>query len=333
MGLGIAEAALGPAAFSLIRDSFSEDKRGRAFATLQASHLVGTGTALAGGGALFGAATAGKFAHIPLLGTMHPWQQVLVILGSIGFPVAALMLTVKEPARTVSIQVKKGSAGFGEALGYVARNKSIFIPFWAGITFFQLAQGGLSGWTAMTVHRTWNIPIPTIGAFMGPLQIAMGLIGAFSFGTAVDVATKRGVKNSPLVIGAAGLSFVAAAAIAQFFVAPLRVAIVLYVVMLFFIAANSTSAAAGLAQLVPTKLAGKLQALTGLAINLLGLAFGSTLVAVVSKTFFHGPNALHDALAIVVGICTVLGISMYLLVLRALARQRAAGTVDPTMGL
>ena len=66
MGLGIAEAALAPAAFSMIRDSFSLTQRARAFAVLNSAHLVGGGSALLVGGALLGFASNGGLHSLSL---------------------------------------------------------------------------------------------------------------------------------------------------------------------------------------------------------------------------------------------------------------------------
>lgn len=321
MGLGIAEAALGPAAFSLIRDSFPPSQRGRAFATFQASHLIGTGSALLVGGALLGMATAGKFANVPILGALHPWQQVLVALGVVGIPVGFLTLTMREPvvpARAPGSKVP----GFGEALRFVGRNKSVFLPFWAGIALFTMAQGGMTAWTAMTVHRTWGIPIPEVGAILGPIQIVMALVGSFTFGTILDLATKRGLPDAPVFVGAISLSLAAVAALSQLFITTIGGAMVAYVFLLFFFAANSISGSAGLALIAPRQLAGKLQAITGIAINLLGLATGATVVALISSNFFAGPRALHDGLVSVIVGDFVLGVAMFTLVSFALRRRR-----------
>jgi MFS family permease len=330
MGLGISEAALGPASFSLIRDTFAPAYRGRAFATMQASHQIGTGAALAGGGLLFGLAGSGAFSRLPIVGALHPWQQVLIIVGLIGVPLAGLMMTMKEPPRVrteAAAAAARNAPGFAEALSFVGRNRRVFIPYWIAVSLLQIAVGGMS-WVVMTVHRTWHVPIPAIGAVIGPTQIALGLIGAFSFGTFLDLITRRGLRDAPLKVGSAWLSVVAAAAIALFFVTSLPVAMALYVVMLFFLSANSTSAAAALALIAPAHLAGKLQSITGLAINLTGLALGPTLVALVSEHLFTGPRALHDAMLAVISTCLVLGLTMYGLVLRALSRRHGANGAE-----
>jgi uncharacterized membrane protein (DUF4010 family) len=77
--------------------------------------------------------------------------------------------------------------------------------------------------------------------------------------------------------------------------------------------------------MAPARLAGKLQAISGIATNLIGLASGPTIVALVGEHVFSGPRALHDAMASVVVVAIILGVCMYALVRRGLKRQ---GIVD-----
>jgi hypothetical protein len=180
----------------------------------------------------------------------------------------------------------------------------------------------------MTVHRTWNMPIPMVGATLGPIQVAIALIGAFTMGTVVDLATKQGIRAAPFFVATISLSIAALAALAQLFIPSTGGAVIAYVVMLFFFAASGIVSSVGLALIAPRALAGKLSALTGIAINLLGLATGATVVALVSSHLFSGPRALHDGLVSVVATDFMLGVSMFSLVSRALRRRYRDGQPD-----
>lgn len=323
MGLGIAEAVLGPAAFSLIRNSFPATQRGRAFAIFNSSHLIGTGSALLVGGSLFGFASHGGFAGVPLMGALHPWQQAMFVLGLVGLPFGLLVLTMREPKRNAPTGPAASASGFGDALRYAARNKAVLLPFWAGVALFTLAQGG-ANWTSMVIHRSWDVPIPTIGRVLGPLQIVIGLVGSLTLGVIMDRVARRGRPDAPFIVCAVSLALSGIAMALQFAISSLQVAAVIYVLQIFFFAAHAVTASAGLALIAPPALAGKLQAITGLAANLIGLALGPTIVALVGEHVFSGPHALHDAFVLVVVIAVALGVCMYMLVSRALHRQARA---------
>jgi len=319
MGLGMAEAAVGPAAFSLIRNTFPASQRGRAFALFNSSHLIGLGSSLFVGGALYGMALDHRFAGLPFVGGLRSWQQVMAILGFIGLPIGALILTMREPAReTVHDGAPRSS--FRDCFAYIAEHKSTLLPFWVGLAFFTMAQGG-AGWTSMVIHRTWDVPIPIVGKALGPIAMIVGFVGSLTMGTVMDMLARRGRKDAPIFVCMCALVVSAVLMAAQLFIAPLAPAAVIYVLQIFFFAAHAVAASAGLALMAPPRLAGKLQALSGIATNLIGLASGPTIVALASTYLFSGPRALHDAMASVVVITILLGVAMYALVRRGLRRQ------------
>ncbi len=78
-GVGIGEAAITPAAYSLIRDGFPPEKRGRAFGIFSAGSYIGAAAAVMLTGALLGLISKGALKSVPWVGGLHPWQAVLVV--------------------------------------------------------------------------------------------------------------------------------------------------------------------------------------------------------------------------------------------------------------
>ena len=97
--VGVGEAALAPAAMSIIADMFPAERRGMAIGLFVMGMAVGGGVAISIGGAVLGLAQAGAFAGLPLLGTLAPWRAVLVLLGLSGVPLLLLLATTREPER------------------------------------------------------------------------------------------------------------------------------------------------------------------------------------------------------------------------------------------
>jgi hypothetical protein len=56
--------------------------------------------ALLGGGAILGLVSGHAAVELPLVGSVKPWQLVLIVSGALGLFVAVLMLTIREPKRT-----------------------------------------------------------------------------------------------------------------------------------------------------------------------------------------------------------------------------------------
>lgn len=99
MLVGVGEAALSPAAYSLIGDYFQPSKRGRAMGVYTMATFVGSGIAMIAGALAILPTVGASAVEMPLIGTMPSWKATFVIVGLPGLLVAAALLTVREPVR------------------------------------------------------------------------------------------------------------------------------------------------------------------------------------------------------------------------------------------
>jgi MFS family permease len=296
MGLGLSEAALGPVGFSMIRDVFAPAERGRAFAFVNGQHLVGIGVALLGGGALFGAAAAGRFSGLPVFSHFVAWRLVLVIFGLAGLPLVILLLTVREPARPLRIKTKPG---FRETFAHVAKHRLAFTFYWLALGAGGAAQGALVAWVPTAVHRAWGTSIPTIGGLLGPIQMVFIPLASFAAGWTIDRQARKGHVDAPTRVAVVGMGFATALSICQLFNSSLGVATALYIFQMIFFSVFAVVMSSALALLAPTHLAGRLQAFSGLAVSLVGLGSGPSIVALMNGTVFEGSRSLLESVALV----------------------------------
>ena len=75
VGVGVGEASLTPAAYSMISDCFPPERLGRALGVFTMSAFVGSGLAYIGGGAVISALTSVGDITIPGLGEFRPWRS------------------------------------------------------------------------------------------------------------------------------------------------------------------------------------------------------------------------------------------------------------------
>ena len=97
MAVGVGEACLAPAAYSLISDSFRPEHRGRALTLYSSGSYVGAGLALVAGGGVI-AFSGDASAVLAKLGFERaPWQTVFLVVSLFGIVLAPFLLFIREP--------------------------------------------------------------------------------------------------------------------------------------------------------------------------------------------------------------------------------------------
>jgi MFS family permease len=89
VGVGIGEATLSPAAYSIISDYFPVEKRPRAYSIYQTGIYIGMGLAMIIGGYVIAVVPS---IEMPFYGHMEPWQVVFLLVGLPGILIFLLLL-------------------------------------------------------------------------------------------------------------------------------------------------------------------------------------------------------------------------------------------------
>ena len=76
VGVGVGEAALSPAAYSMIADYFPREKLGRAVGVYQAGAFFGAGLSFLVGGLVIQAVAKAGEISLPVIGEVQAWQMV-----------------------------------------------------------------------------------------------------------------------------------------------------------------------------------------------------------------------------------------------------------------
>ena len=84
IGVGIGEAALSPATYSMLSDMFPREKLGRAVAIYSIGSFIGGGVAFLIGGYVIDLLKNLDSVTVPLLGSMRPWQVTFFLVGLPG---------------------------------------------------------------------------------------------------------------------------------------------------------------------------------------------------------------------------------------------------------
>lgn len=198
IGVGIGEAALSPAANSMITDYFPKDKRGKPVAMYFMGVYVGVGMSFILGGMVIGmVANAGDIV-LPLVGQLSAWQLTFIIVSIPGLLLVALMPTVKEPLRRGRIALD-GVAVDSSLAATKAFFKQHFKAYAVIFLGFGLAGSmaiGFFAWTTPLFNRIHGWETSQIGYTFGSIVMIMGTLGIVLGGAVADRLLQKGQQHA-----------------------------------------------------------------------------------------------------------------------------------------
>lgn len=300
--LAIGEAALAPAAYSLIAAYFPPQQAARATSVYALGVYLGVGVAVLIGGILLQLIEAGAQWTVPVIGTVRPWQAVLLVLGAVGPVLAIVLLAVREPPRSAPL-AKAGAAEWGLLKG----RWTAILLLASGFALMGLSGYASSAWLPSYFVRTHGWSVAMFGMTYGGIVMVFGGMGVLFGGWLTDRWAAAGHRDAALRVGL--LSAAGSVAFGLWYLLPIdsRAAAALIAPATFLIAMSSGIWAAGLRQLVPIMVLGRVTALCLLLMTLAGLGLGPTLVGLLSHHLAGGTGTLALPLLIVCGGAQLLG--------------------------
>jgi MFS family permease len=187
--VGLGEAALSPAAISLISDYFPPTRRGTAVGFFLSGIAMGNGAAILIGGGVLHAIDSGALAATPLA-TYAPWRLVLLAIGGPGLLWALAILLIREPVRRATDDASTSMGADGSAWRTTpwARVAPIYIVL-AAASFVDNAVGA---WSPTLLIRDFGRDPAQVGVELG-LLLTVGFGGGVLIGGVLaDRAGARG---------------------------------------------------------------------------------------------------------------------------------------------
>ena len=199
IGVGVGEATLTPAVYSLIPDYFPKEKLGTAVGFYMLGMSFGTGFALVLGGAILSYVSAIGDITIPIIGTLRPWQVTFVIVGFPGILLALLIKwTIQEPKRRNIF--KNNSAVMSEVsiIPFLKANFKTMTCITIAYSFGGMVFYGFLTWIPEHLRRTFDWDISNAGYVFGILLATLGSVGAVLGGKFHDYVYSKGYKDAPI---------------------------------------------------------------------------------------------------------------------------------------
>ena len=197
MGVGLGEAVLKPAAYSLLADLFPSRLLSRPLAILGLGTLLGSVVALNGGGALYEVLRAA----VPHggAGTDFAWRTTMIIFGATGLLVAVAAFWIPEPRANRSPVVSTTESRASVPLVAYARSSAFFyVPFVAAMCVYCFYYAGFSAWQAPFFALRYGWSIGRIGQVLGLVALSAGVIGMPLGVWLTDQARRRYGREAPV---------------------------------------------------------------------------------------------------------------------------------------
>ena len=303
--VGVGEAALGPAAYSILSDSFPRRRLTLAMAVFTTGGLIGVVIAVFAGGLVTQFSQTHGAVTMPLLGQVGSWRLVFLVTGLPGPLLALLAWLVQEPVRTGRAALSDSTAAL---IPFLRRNGRLILWLCLGFGGLNMIVNNIVAWVPTHLKRSLDLPPAEVGLVIGAILLLVALPGQIFCGWWIDRRVARGRADAYLRYFIIALPFAVPCGIAGL-LSPGLAGFMVGTAPLYFVAMPFAGAASAAIQVVtPNEFRGRVSALFIMATTLIGLGVGPTLVAAVSTALDPSGKAIGRGLAIVVAGAAILAI-------------------------
>lgn len=308
--VGIGEAALSPAAYSIFSDSFNPRRLARATAIYAMGITIGSGLAYIVGGMVIDLVSRTPATSLPFIGILRPWQLTFLLVGSSGLAVSALLLTLREPRRRGVKLDREGAAptqiAMSEVLRFLVKHWKSYVAIYMSVSLIGVLANGYMNWYPTFLIRTFHWPVREVGLYFGLIYLVCGSAGALGGALLSERLNRRGYSDANLRV----IVFVAAALLVPAVVGPLMpngiLALAVSAPTIFLLNAHIGVSTAALQLVTPNQMRAFTTATFLLTTTLIGTALGTTCVALLTDFVFRDDLSLRYSLAAVaVVVCPI----------------------------
>jgi len=298
MGVGVGEAALSPAAYSLIADTVEKRQLATAISAYSMGIYLGGGVAMIVGGLVVKWAMTLDEVIVPFLGQIYSWQIVFIGVGLPGLLIVPLMFSIKEPARK-NIGAAQKTPTIAQALQYLRRNKRTILLHNLGAAFASLAGYGAVSWVPTFLGRTHGLESSEAGLYFGLIILICGAGGVLSGGKLADNWFSKGRTDAKLRVAMVAGFCAIVPSVLYPLMPELSLTIVILAVSTYFSNFAMGVGPAAVQEIVPPNMRGMFSAFYLFVVNLIGLGFGSTAIALFTDYVLGDPQLIRYSVAIV----------------------------------
>ena len=307
IGVGVGEATLSPAAYSMIADYFPPERRATAISVYSMGIYLGSGIAFLLGGLVIQFAVAQGAVTLPFVGDVRPWQVVFFVLGGSGIIFSFAFLLVREPLRD-GVGSSDGSVPFSTVVAHLWENRRTVLCHNLGFAMIAFCSYGTAAWVPSFFIRTFNWKAGDVGVIYGLIVMVFGCLGIIFGGWLTDRWQKQGRSDAALRVGILACC-VAILGNVYLLANTGTLAAILMAPTVFALGMPFGAAPAAIVAIVPNQMRGQTAAVYLFIVNLIGLGIGPTAVALVTDYVFANDLALKWSMLIVGTVANIMAIA------------------------
>lgn len=298
VGVGIGEAALSPAAISIIADNFPTERRSLPLSFYMTGTSLGGGVALLIGGAVTGLIGTAENLSLPWLGEVRPWQATFLAVGIPSLLLVPLLALIREPERRGRAQGATVATSWRDSFAYLRQRQGFYLGHHLGLALLAVYTFGIAAWTPALLIRNFGWSPAAVGGAYGLVTLLCGVPGVLAGGAFAARLRRCGHldANWRVLVGGAVL-------LLPFSVlAPLggsaSIVLALLCPVTFLTTFPLGVAAAALQEATPNELRALVSATYLFVLNLVGLGLGPVGVGFLTDHVFGDPLSLGRAMSL-----------------------------------
>ena len=301
MGVGVGEAALSPAAFSILSDIYPKEKLPQATAIYSLGITIGGGLAYILGGIVYEYFATVDLDAFLFFSSLQPWQMTFFAVGLPGFLIALCLKCLPEPPRTLNQNpsyTEENHSSLLDVLEFFKSNWQVYIGIIGSMALMSVLGYGIMAWYPELLIRIYNIDRSLAGSHFGLVFIVAGSAGALLGGWFCSRLISRGVIDAPVrIIICVSILWAIPTLIAPFSNSS-ELAMIMAWPIVFFLNSYFGIGVSAIVLATPHDMRAQASAILLFFTNLFGLTFGPTAVAILTDFIFGGDEYLWASLGV-----------------------------------
>jgi MFS family permease len=296
VSVGIGEAALSPAAMSIISDSFPKERRAAPIGVYAAAAAVGAGLAMIVGGTVIQLVSHRDVFVLPLVGEVERWQAAFILVGVGGLVLLPLLATILEPVRRNEHATATGAARIDRFIG---QHADFMVRHYVAVSFYSVVVYAVLVWVPAQFIRVYGWTAGETGLRYGLVLLLFGGAGTVLGGILSAHLGKRGVAQPAIWITVVGMAVAGPLLAGAGLASDGWSSLLWYAPALLFMTLPGGTAIQVVQEAVPNRLRGQASAIYYLSTSIIGNTLGPLSVGLLTDYVYGDPLRIGSALAIV----------------------------------